>query len=103
MTESQNAVLSRLKEFYKDVGTALRFSNPLELLIATILSAQATDKQVNKVTLSLFQKYHSAEDFAAVTAEELAEDIRSIGLYKNKSKNNILIPLTSLYIVYVNQ
>ena len=87
MEEYQGQVLARLKEFYKEVGTALRFSNPLELLIATMLSAQATDKQVNKVTLNLFKKYTSAKDFANVSAEELEEDIKSIGLYKNKSKN----------------
>jgi len=87
MEQYQAQVLARLKEFYKEVGTALRFSNPLELLIATMLSAQATDKQVNKVTLDLFKKYTSAKDFAVVSAEELGEDIKSIGLYKNKSKN----------------
>lgn len=87
MTENQAQVLARLKEIYKDVGTALRFNNPFELLVATILSAQATDKQVNKVTATLFKKYPDAFAMAALTAEELAEEIKSIGLYKNKSKN----------------
>ena len=56
MTENQEQVLKRLKELYYNLGTALRFHNPYELLVATILSAQATDKQVNKVTKELFQK-----------------------------------------------
>lgn len=60
MTENQEQVLKRLKELYYNLGTALRFHNPYELLVATILSAQATDKQVNKVTKELFQKYPDA-------------------------------------------
>ena len=87
MTENQAQVLARLKEIYYKMGTALRFHNPYELLVATILSAQATDKQVNKVTKELFQKYPDARAIAALTPEELAEEIKSIGLYKNKSKN----------------
>lgn len=87
MTENQEQVLKRLQELYYNLGTALRFHNPYELLVATILSAQATDKQVNKVTKELFQKYPDAYAIAALTPEELAEEIKSIGLYKNKSKN----------------
>ena len=87
MTENQEQVLKRLKELYYNLGTALRFHNPYELLVATILSAQATDKQVNKVTKELFQKYPDAYAIAALTPEELAVEIKSIGLYKNKSKN----------------
>lgn len=87
MTENQEAVLLRLKEIYKNIGTALRFKNPYELLVATILSAQSTDKQVNKVTCELFKKYPDAEAISKLTPEQLAEEIKSIGLYKNKSKN----------------
>ena len=87
MNDNQSQVLARLKEVYKNVGTALRFKTPYELLVATILSAQSTDKQVNKVTKELFQKYPDAEAISQLTPEELAEEIKSIGLYKNKSKN----------------
>lgn len=65
---------------------ALNFSNPLQLLIATILSAQCTDKRVNLVTPSLFDKYRSAGDYAAADVTELESEIRSIGCYKNKAK-----------------
>lgn len=87
MNDNQSQILARLKEVYKNVGTALRFKTPYELLVATILSAQSTDKQVNKVTKELFQKYPDAEAVSQLTPEELAEEIKSIGLYKNKSKN----------------
>ncbi|NBP25873.1 MAG: endonuclease III, partial [Proteobacteria bacterium] len=65
----------------------LRFSNPLELLVATILSAQCTDKQVNIVTEELFRKYRSAADYAGADPEAFAHDIRRIGLYRNKARN----------------
>ena len=87
LTENQTLVLAKLKEIYKNIGTALRFKTPYELLVATILSAQSTDKQVNKVTYELFKKYPDAEAISRLTPEELAEEIKSIGLYKNKSKN----------------
>ena len=61
LTENQTLVLAKLKEIYKNIGTALRFKTPYELLVATILSAQSTDKQVNKVTYELFKKYPDAE------------------------------------------
>ena len=82
-------ILDRLQEMYPQVRTALRFSNPFELLIATILSAQTTDKQVNKVTLDLFAKYPDPYSIIKLKAEELEDEIKSIGLYKNKSKNII--------------
>ena len=66
---------------------ALNFSNPLQLLIATILSAQCTDKRVNLVTPTLFNKYHSAGDYAAADITELEACIRSTGFYKNKAKS----------------
>lgn len=87
MNQNQKEVLTALKEIYKDIGTALRFHNPYELLVATMLSAQSTDKQVNKVTAGLFKKYPDAFAIAALTPDALAEEIKSIGLYKNKSKN----------------
>jgi endonuclease-3 len=65
----------------------LVFQNPLELLIATILSAQCTDKQVNKVTEGLFQKYRTAADYASAEPAALEEDIRRIGLFRSKAKN----------------
>lgn len=80
-------IMPLLKKSYPDARTSLDHSNPLELLIATILAAQCTDKRVNIVTRDLFGKYHSAADWAGVEAVELEEDIRSTGFYKNKAKN----------------
>lgn len=84
--ERLRQILTTLQETYPAADCALRFTNPFELLIATILSAQCTDAQVNRVTLSLFQKYHFAADYVAVTVEELASDIQSIGLYRQKAR-----------------
>ncbi len=81
-------ILKRLrKEYAGTPQTALRFSTPFELLAATILSAQTTDVQVNKVTDSLFKKYRSLEDFAGTTPEDLAKDVASVNFYRNKAKN----------------
>lgn len=82
-------ILDLLKEIYVDAETALDFENSYQLLVATILSAQTTDIQVNKVTKKLFPKYPSAQDLALASQEELENDIKTIGLYKNKSKNLI--------------
>src|SRR5690554_3902117 len=82
-------ILKLLKETYPDVETALDFENPYQLLVATILSAQTTDIQVNKVTKNLFPKYPSPKELSEATQEELENDIKTIGLYKNKSKNLI--------------
>ncbi len=79
-------ILQRLDKTYPGATTALRYSNPLELLVATILSAQCTDERVNKVTESLFRKYRSAADYAAVSQEELEQDIKSTGFFRNKAK-----------------
>jgi len=76
-----------LRETYPDAHCELNHSNPLELLIATILSAQCTDRQVNVVTADLFQKYRSAADYANAPLEQLEADVRRIGLYRNKAKN----------------
>lgn len=76
-----------LDPLYTEEKTALRYRTPFELLIATILSAQCTDKQVNVVTTSLFQKYRSPKDYLNVPVAELEEDIRPTGFYKNKTKS----------------
>jgi endonuclease-3 len=76
-----------LKAEYPDARTELDWSNPLELLVATILSAQTTDVQVNRVTESLFTKYRTAEDYADSNPEELEEDIRPTGFYRNKARS----------------
>ena len=80
-------VTARLKAEYPDARTELDWSNPLELLVATILSAQTTDVQVNRVTESLFAKYRTAEDYADSNPEELEEDIRPTGFYRNKARS----------------
>jgi endonuclease-3 len=80
-------IISVLKRTYPNAHCELDFSNPLELLIATILSAQCTDKRVNLVTAELFKKYRHAKDFADADVSELEQDIRSTGFYKNKAKN----------------
>jgi endonuclease-3 len=85
--EQVQAIIAELRRLYPDAKCSLNFSNPLELLVATQLSAQCTDERVNMVTESLFQKYRSAEDFATVSQEELERDIRSTGFYRNKAKN----------------
>lgn len=82
-------IIRRLKKTYPHARVALRSSNPLELLIATILSAQCTDVRVNMVTPVLFKKYKSAKDYASVNPEELGEDIRSTGFYRAKAKSII--------------
>jgi len=74
---------------YPNVTCALHHSNPWELLVATILSAQCTDKRVNMVTPGLFRKYPTIQDFASVQQDELAQDIRSTGFFNNKAKSVI--------------
>ena len=80
-------VVARLEAEYPDARTELDWSNPLELLVATILSAQSTDVQVNKVTVRLFAKYRTAEDYADATSHVLEEDIRPTGFYRNKARS----------------
>src|SRR6185369_9317269 len=82
-------ILALLDQMYPGVTCALHHSNAWELLVATILSAQCTDKRVNMVTPGLFRKYPTIRDFAAVPQEELAKDIRSTGFFNNKSKSLI--------------
>jgi endonuclease-3 len=81
------ALLKALKKSYPQATCELDHSTPLELLVATILSAQCTDKRVNIVTQSLFKKYKSARDYANVSQVEFEKDIRSTGFYRNKTKN----------------
>lgn len=85
--EEAKKVIDILLELYPNAKAELNFSNPFELLIATILSAQTTDVQVNKVTEKLFKDYKTPQDFIKLSEEELAEKIKSLGFYKNKSKN----------------
>jgi endonuclease-3 len=80
-------VVARLKSEYPDARTELDWTNPLELLVATMLSAQTTDVQVNKVTQGLFAKYRTAEDYASADPDELEEDIRPTGFYRNKARS----------------
>jgi endonuclease-3 len=85
--ERTEKIITRLRSVYPDAHCELNYSNPLQLLVATILSAQCSDKQVNIVTEELFQKYRSAEDFAKATLPELENAIRRIGLFRNKAKS----------------
>src|SRR5512147_867572 len=80
-------ILKRLDERYGNVTCALHHSNAWELLVATILSAQCTDVRVNMVTPGLFKKYPTPQHFAALKPEELEDDIRSTGFFRNKSKS----------------
>lgn len=80
-------ILDTLANMFPDAHCELTHSNPFELTIAVLLSAQCTDETVNKVTLDLFNKYKKPEDYLAVSLEELEQDIRRIGLFRNKAKN----------------
>ncbi len=82
-------ILAELDKLYPDATCALHHDNAWQLLVATILSAQCTDERVNKVTPGLFAKYPEIADFAAVSQEELANDIRSTGFFNNKAKSVI--------------
>ncbi len=83
-------IIFMLKKAYPVSKTALNFETPLQILVATILSAQCTDEQVNKVTPSLFRKYKTAADFAGANPSVLEEEIRSTGFFRNKTKSIIL-------------
>jgi endonuclease-3 len=80
-------IIKRLRKAYPDAHCALNHTNPFELLIATILSAQCTDVRVNIVTANLFRKYRGPQDFVDVSQEELEKDIHSTGFFRNKAKN----------------
>ncbi len=85
--ERVQKILRLLERMYPAATCALHHHNPWELLVATILSAQCTDKRVNEVTPGLFRKYPTLQDFAAVKPEVLAQDIRSTGFFNNKAKS----------------
>lgn len=80
-------IVARLKIEYPDAGCSLRYKTVHQLLVATILSAQTSDEQVNKITPGLFRKYKSIEAFAGAKISELENDVKSIGLYRNKAKS----------------
>jgi endonuclease III len=79
-------LIERLKAAHPDARCSLNHANPLELLVATVLSAQCTDERVNLVTKALFKKYRTASDYAGAAPGELEEDIKSTGFYRNKAK-----------------
>jgi endonuclease III len=85
--EKISEILRRLKKEYPEAKTALNFSDPFQLLAATILSAQATDVLVNKITVPLFRKYKTVKDYANAPLEMLQQDVKSINFYKTKAKN----------------
>jgi len=85
--EKAKEIIKRLKMEYPELKTALNFKNPFELLVATVLSAQATDIHVNKVTENLFNKYKTIRDYANVSLETLQKDVSSINFYRTKAKN----------------
>ncbi len=85
--ERTRKIIERLRQIYPDARCALNFSNPLELLVATILSAQCTDERVNQVTKNLFKKYKTAHDYANADLTELENDIRSTGFFRNKARS----------------
>ena len=80
-------IIARLSKAHPDAHVALNFTNPLECLVATILSAQCTDERVNMVTATLFKKYRTAEDYLKVPVEELAADIKPTGFFNQKTKS----------------
>jgi endonuclease-3 len=82
-----NQIITRLKKEFPQARTALEFSNPLQLLISTILSAQCTDARVNMVTPSLFAKYKNVKDFALADRTELEAEIKSTGFYRMKARH----------------
>jgi endonuclease-3 len=87
MAKNVDSIISKLKQMHGKPKCELLFSNPIELVVATVLSAQCTDERVNKVTESLFKKYKTWRDYINVAAEELEEDVRPTGFYKNKAKS----------------
>ena len=85
--ERTQKILAALKRIYPNAHCELNFETPLQLLVATILSAQCTDKRVNMVTAELFKKYRTAKDFAAAPIADLETAVKSTGFYRNKAKN----------------
>jgi endonuclease-3 len=87
LEERAPEVIGRLKKAYPTARVALNFTNPLEMLVATILSAQCTDERVNQVTRTLFQKYRTCQDYLNVPESELAADIKPTGFFNQKAKS----------------
>ena len=87
MNEKAQFILKTLKKAFPDAHCELNYKNPLELLIATILSAQCTDKRVNIVTASLFKKFKTARDYLKVPQSVIEEEIRTTGFFRNKAKS----------------
>ncbi len=87
LEERLNKIIEGLRNTYPDAHCELDFQTPFQLIIATILSAQCTDKRVNIVTRDLFKKYRSPADLAKANPEELEQEIKSTGFYRNKAKN----------------
>jgi endonuclease-3 len=85
--ERTQQILAVLKRVYPNAHCELNFENPLQLLVATILSAQCTDKRVNMVTVELFKKYKTAKDFAAAPLADIEEAVKTTGFFRNKAKN----------------
>jgi len=85
--ERATKIIATLQRAYPNAHCELNFSNPLQLLVATILSAQCTDKRVNLVTAELFKKYRSAKDFADAPVAEIEEVVKTTGFFRNKAKN----------------
>src|SRR5258706_2606905 len=87
VSERAPVIIRKLKRAYPDAKVALRFTNPLECLVATILSAQCTDERVNQVTKALFAKYRTPEDYLKVPEAELAADIKPTGFFNQKARS----------------
>jgi endonuclease-3 len=87
LTRRAAKIIQKLRRAYPDARCALRHENPLQLLVSTILSAQCTDERVNQVAPALFQRYHSAADFAAASPDVLEQMIRSTGFFRNKARS----------------
>lgn len=99
MNKKTKKILDLLKKDYPNAECELNFKNPFQLLVATILSAQCTDKRVNMVTKDLFKKYKSVKAFANADLKEFEQDIKSTGFYRNKAKN-ILATSNLIYKKY---
>lgn len=87
MNKYTNEIIEKLKEMYPDAKCELNYNTPFQLLVATVLSAQTTDKKVNEVTKDLFRDYPDVDSFLTIDQGELEERLRSIGLYRSKAKN----------------
>jgi endonuclease III len=85
--ERAGQIVAELRQLYPDAKCSLDFTTPLELLVATMLSAQCTDERVNQVTKTLFQKYRSPQDYANADPETLEQDVKQTGFYRNKAKH----------------